>query len=781
MNVLLDPILPARHLKMTGSGRWLTHPTRSRVKDYSFFARLKIYYQIRPVSEIIHVCAHSRYVLYLNGELLSCGPAKGSDFRLFYDSYEIGEYLHDGENHLALEIYHSGMPCRTSVPGIPAFFVDWLHGPDSIGDWQVKEDCSRNGNAHEFTFQIGFCECRDLRTITDGWRTFEDSPLEWQFAVECMEKRELIPRDAPCLTQEMLLAPPPLETGYVPSASVNADYAILLDEECHFPSPGTIDLTSCWLRPTDKAGGAYLIYDFQREFLGSLILDLEAPGGTIVDISFNEALDKGRPQSFFSFTWKPRAMTTELGYRFADRYVLREGRNLIEQLVKDRGGRFMQIVIRGEIGRVKLSRVGVLNRICAVKVSAEFESDSIFLNSLWKSCVHTLRHCMNDTFIDCPWREQAFWINDMLASGLYGLIINQDPALVRRCLKLAVDGFKRFGFMPAVYPAGDSMCFLSMPALWTLMLNDYAMYSGDSSTVDALLPEMDTILSAYDSFVDESGLIANHESWWNFIDIGYMNAGIDLKGHTAILNILIAAAYKCASEMHSGERAERYRHSQSRLLDVLSSRLWDQRFGRFNDSDVEGHGAETSSEHSHSIALAYDLYPERRGELLKAMTSVNAIAAEPYFQRFSLEALSDNGCSSRASDKIKNLWGRMIDAGSPTIWELSRRGPRVRGCESLCHAFSCAPIAHIARNIVGIRPSRRGFSSFSFSPCFSDIVKMHFHHPTPFGDIVVEKEGGMVSLQIPPGSSAALHDGTRLSSGLHCLAYDNSGILVSQS
>ena len=48
--------------------------------------------------------AASRYCLYVNGEMAFNGPQKGDKNASFVDSVEIGPFLRDGQNVLALKV-----------------------------------------------------------------------------------------------------------------------------------------------------------------------------------------------------------------------------------------------------------------------------------------------------------------------------------------------------------------------------------------------------------------------------------------------------------------------------------------------------------------------------------------------------------------------------------------------------------------------------------------------------------------------------------------------------
>ena len=54
----------------------------------------------------INITADCRYKLYVNGELVQYGPAKGDHKVHFLDTVDIGAYLHTGSNRLDVAVLH---------------------------------------------------------------------------------------------------------------------------------------------------------------------------------------------------------------------------------------------------------------------------------------------------------------------------------------------------------------------------------------------------------------------------------------------------------------------------------------------------------------------------------------------------------------------------------------------------------------------------------------------------------------------------------------------------
>ncbi len=62
----------------------------------------------KPQQFRIRVSADNRYQLYVNGELVSWGPARGDLTHWRYESVDIAQHLHSGKNVLAAVVWNDG-------------------------------------------------------------------------------------------------------------------------------------------------------------------------------------------------------------------------------------------------------------------------------------------------------------------------------------------------------------------------------------------------------------------------------------------------------------------------------------------------------------------------------------------------------------------------------------------------------------------------------------------------------------------------------------------------
>ncbi|MBE6384720.1 MAG: hypothetical protein E7048_03535 [Lentisphaerae bacterium] len=734
MRQLLSPQYPASTNCSVENPEFLVIPGIDESSDnvHVLFRREIIVESKGKITFFIASCGH--YSFNING-FYGIGPVRSTDSRIFYDSYDLTEILTPGINRIEVELHYPGSSYRTIPACVPALWVQITGAADAPWEWAL--DC-RHQKAFEYTFQLGKCENRD-----DRKNNFSFAPATVALNPNGVE---ICPRPIPALTNDEIPFEKIVRCGFLPEFSPDDDdFAERLANEVLTPDAAAFN-GSEFAPPPCGYYGTFAILDLGKEFYGNVEIEIESDESLIIDRAYDEVLTFSRVKARYAFgKWIPKARHAGDSYRFADRRITLPGKNLISVSFADRGGRFVEIAIRNHTKAVKVTKITAIDRIYPVQAS-HFACDDPFFNRLDEMCAHTVRHCVADTFVDCPWREQAFWVNDVEVSGRYYLLLGSDPAILEHVLQVALDGRKKYNWLPAVYPAGDSMPFLSIPAIWVLILYDCYLHTGNKEFVEKMLPKAVEVLNDYAQFTDESSLVPEHPSWWNFIDLAYVNAKSDLQGHTAVLNALIAAAWRCVARMGNNQEAE---EKAQKICSAMKKYLWDESDRMFRDSDVANHGFELRSAHPAAILLCYDLMPELFEDLSKQLYAPGVLQPEPYYQRFSVEAALKTGQTDKCEQEIRQIWAEMVNSDSPTVWELSKFGPRPDSntANSCCHAFSAAPMWYCRRVMAGIRPVEPGFKTFECHPLYKG--DFHCIQPTPYGNIEAIQKSGKLTVNFP--------------------------------
>ena len=780
-----------------GEARWITVPG-PHPDNCTFLARRGFTVAQVPRPATLHIAAEARYAVCLNGRYLGSGPARGTHYRYFYDSYEVGDLLVAGPNTLAVRVHCPLKGTTGTVPPVlPALIARLDQLVVSDASWQVCADPAHRADALEYNLHIGYSEYRDLRRDPEGWEAGEDRLDGWQEAREVgaaddgLDGRVLTARDIPPLTERHYRPARIVDTGAVPlhrpGVEDDLDYAGLMQVEMHLglshqlfqqtdaltrggaatilPSPRLTTLAS--------AEGAYLIADFERAICGHLVLDIEAPSGTIVDVGYDEALSNGRldPKRF-----------NPLGpiYRFADRYILRGGRQQVASRLHDRGARIVQLTLRRFSEPVHVHGLELVDRVYPLPLQASFHCDQPFLNRLWEKSCATVAACSTDLFIDCPWREQTFWLDDYYEENLYYLCLTAERAFLERNLRVSAEAALPNGQMPGRYPSARDERLPVTTANWIMVLADYYRYTGDLALVRELLPVADAALGWFDSLRDTDLLVPDQTDQWNFIDWGYDTAGIQLGGKTAVLNMLVAAVCKEAARLHAAAgHTERAQHLEALSRDTVAAllkALWLPGQRRLLDCTEPGDGRRTFSQIPHALGLYYDLLAgEHREGALESLVDPEVVRAELGYQYFVLASLARAGRGGRALAVLREIWGDMVAADTPTLWEVVDGRSSMSGCGSLCHAYACAPLPILQSTVLGVSPLRPGFAEFRFAPRSLGIRWAEGCVPTPYGAVEVawsqrEADGPLAAtIVVPEGTVAVCAGGQRLKPGTHGL------------
>jgi alpha-L-rhamnosidase len=89
---------------VTWSAQWIMHPVVQPQEHAVIIFRRSLELAKKPSSFIIHLSADNHYRLFVNGQYVLRGPARGDLSHWFYETVDIAEYLKAGENVLAAEV-----------------------------------------------------------------------------------------------------------------------------------------------------------------------------------------------------------------------------------------------------------------------------------------------------------------------------------------------------------------------------------------------------------------------------------------------------------------------------------------------------------------------------------------------------------------------------------------------------------------------------------------------------------------------------------------------------
>jgi alpha-L-rhamnosidase len=96
----------AQSVKWTS--QWIMHPTAEPQSHAVILFRKNFELPAKPEKFVVHVSADNHYRLFVNGQYITRGPARGDLSHWFYETLDLAPYLKAGKNSIAAEVVNWG-------------------------------------------------------------------------------------------------------------------------------------------------------------------------------------------------------------------------------------------------------------------------------------------------------------------------------------------------------------------------------------------------------------------------------------------------------------------------------------------------------------------------------------------------------------------------------------------------------------------------------------------------------------------------------------------------
>ncbi|MCX7800610.1 MAG: hypothetical protein N2109_09735 [Fimbriimonadales bacterium] len=492
--------------------------------------------------------------------------------------------------------------------------------------------------------------------------------------------------------------------------------------------------------PVASAHGALWCLDFGDEYYGQPVLEVEAPEGTLLDVSYDDwTHPDGRVRLYGS---NPFVDAT-------DRFVLRGGRQTVHA-ANPRGGIALQLTFTPppglREGRFDVQDVRILRRTLLPEPEGAFACPAFpTLEWAWGRSLHTLAASTDEGYADCPWRERGSYIGD-------GWVNLQLHRLATPDLRVALRTFDLFG--QAQLPDGQLPCcapaWLRQPhedfsLLWVLAVRELADSPDGLRFLERQWPRIERLWASERWRTDPETGLWDASGLRVFLDWGVPRPEREGRANAA-LNVLRVEAHRATADIASAigriREAESHRLSAEQVCDRLLRHVWLRQEGRFAASL----GAQTPALHANTLALRFGVGPREpilrylepllRENLERGLRGGESAGhLELYFLSFALPALAEAGRPDLAEHVIEGHYGYLRSLGLPTLPECFHRVER--GAGSCCHSWSGAAAIYGTAYVLGLRrPDPFQPERWVLDPIVSDaLAGAGGRVPTRFGPI----------------------------------------------
>lgn len=716
---------------------WYDHYGYEDVNVF-MYARKSFYLKEIPEKSEIKITADTRYKLYVNGEYVCYGPARGFLESYPFDRVDIGKYLRKGENVIGVVVWQWGHGTFQSVYGGAAgLLVSGKAGDVDLGTkkgngWLVKKCPGHKQNMVRRSVQLGYQENFDGRKVEEwmlpetdikdgenGWMSVEKAQSGWRIVGSApwfsFEEREI-----PLLNQE--IAPfKKVVSSFYGNCDKNWEDETNLTKLFIREKEGTKDFKKikkvenliklndeyCEIPSFPENKIIKLVIDAGEEVVGFVGIEVEGEGGEVFDFTTGEVIENGDLV----------VLSPDFGCKVAmsDRYIAKKGKNKFE-IFSIQGFRYLSLTIRNVREKIKIHKVYVRKTGYPFEKQTHFSTSDETINKIWDICVRTQKCCAIDSYIDCPWREQAQWWGDARVQGANTYYLFGDMRLFRRGIKQAGQSQLPDGLTYGHFPTTAVGCILpDFTLTWIHTHLDYYKYTWDTSLMKQQYGKIKKAIKFFIDYAEKNYLLGEMPEWWVFLDW----APLYKEGFNCTFNLMFLSALKVVSEiskiLKKENDSEFYRYYAEEIKKRIMKIFWD------DDKKVffEGYNLKEKkrinqiSQHSHSLAVLLNLgkkYHKKWVEEIllppmkrEPLTHPDIVEASPFFYYYVIEAMKKvGGYEKEIIEFIKRRWGRMIEEGATTCYETWNVR---KGGISLCHAWSAHPVIHFIEIIGGIKPA----------------------------------------------------------------------------
>lgn len=764
----------AAHFPSRWNAKWITCPDIPARDAGVCHLRTTIRLSKKLQQAVVYVSGDNHFILHVNGVRIGDGPALGGPAHWRFETYDLGPFLHPGDNVVAATVWNYGERGPISQMSVQTgFLMQTAPGSDLAADtgpdWEAKREPAIEflppdwDTLHQY-YAAPPGERLDGRRFDWEWdggskvgwvpaevlsgaalRGAQDAPNAWGLVPDVLPTMEFIRQSGGKIVRQSGIA----NTRF-PDAPVvipaGTDTTILIDNGV---------LTTAYPELVVSGGAGSEIRLTYSEALydanGHKGNRNEVEGRHIVGVFDDFISDGGAERQFVPVTW--------------------------------RTWRYLQIEVKTGSAALTLDKFTSWFTAYPFVEHARFSADDDELTRVWQVGWRTARLCAHDTYMDTPYWERLQYSGDTRIQMLISYTVAGDDRLARQAME-ALDASRiPDGITASRYPSALPQYIPPFSLLWIGMLHDFWMYRPDAAYLQQFLRGERDVLDWFIHYQRPDGLLGLLP-WWNFVDwTEGFPSGVppqDADGGSTVLTLQFVAALRDAADLEAAfgdpTLAARYRSVAEKAALGVRARCWSSEAHLLADTPAKTH----YSQQANALGVLLDVIP--REQQTKVMNTILAasdatfhaeghvppISTASYYFRFYLaRALDHSGMAGRYIDML-NPWRQMLAEGL-TTWAETPVGTR-----SDSHAWSAHPNYDLLTLVAGIKPGSPGFTTVDIEPHLGKLTQLRATMPHPKGAIAVSytalPSGINADITLPAGitgtfrwhgQSVPLHSGSQ--------------------
>lgn len=642
----------------------IRHPDARHEREQLFYFR-RAYDLTDPQDGRVCILADTRYKLWVNGQFVSCGPCKGNSHLKYYDEVDLTPHLRRGRNEL----------CVTLLSLKPSAYMD---------DKEINlASVLRTGDAYlcmEGSFTDGG---RKIPLLTDeNWECAEETHVTFspQFFVGMNEHvtpgygKELHWRRA---------VPSPMKANRMGD---NIAYGEILSS---YAAPRPIPAMTYLPREFTFHDGYYDAGELTTGYIR-----LRAHGKGKITVTYGECFADGDNETFV----KGDRTDTRLHLLGHDDTFEVDGELSFESFWF-RTFRFVGVKCEGT---ASLTALSYAETGYPLTYHEGYDFGGERENRLWDISLRTLRRCMQETYVDCPYYEQLQYCMDTYAQTLFTYMISPDTRLARRAINDFAASWRPGYLTEARAPSCKRQYIPGFSLFFIYMVNMYEARTEETDGIRTYMPVVDGILTYFETHRNACGMVPASDMW-DFVDwaddwSAAQGAPITEAGEgISVYTMMYAHALRCAARLQRavgrGSVAEEYLIRADEVLECVREHCYDSERRLWADSERKGQ----FSQHAQIWAVLTGLASgEEAKDLLRRSMTLSAQGGYAYAYLW-FRALERADCYELSSAMYERFYS-LLEMHCSTVPETPYSHTR-----SECHAWGAVALYEFTTMLLGVK------------------------------------------------------------------------------
>ncbi|WPV01935.1 alpha-rhamnosidase [Mucilaginibacter sp. cycad4] len=685
-------------------------------KEYGvYYFRKKIELITKPEAFMVKVSADNRYKLYVNGTLVSIGPARGDLFYWNYETVDLAPYLSRGVNDVCAIVWNDGDYRPEAQISLRTAFIIQGEGPaesvvNSGRSWKCLRSAAYSplpGIGYPAWYIVDPGEIVDMKKMTKGWLepAFDDN--DWP-AAKSIDRGK--PKGTPDAAGWMLVR------SSLPQMERTLQRTPALRNAEGIPLPDSFPLVK---KAVTIPPHTYATLLLDQTFLTTAYLTLKFSGGKDAGISLTYA------EAPFD---QLNAFGGKKGNRNQIQGKVIAGRR--DSIVSDgsegqtfetrywRTFRYIRLSVFTQDSPLIIDDIFGTFTAYPFRLNSSLETEDEEMKKILDIGWRTARLDALETYMDCPYYEQLQYIGDTRIQALISYYNSGDDRLARNAINQMDHSRIAEGLTFSRHPSFTPQV-ISTFSLWYIgVLHDYWMYRPDNDFIKDKLPGERSVLDFFNRYQQADGSLRN-VPYWNFVDWAKGKnwkqgvPPIGKSGGSAILDLQLLLAYQLAADMEAklglASFATLYKGKAEQLKKSIREHYWD----RFKQLYADNEDKDLFSQHTNSLAILAGL--GNKSEWLaiskKILKDSSLTACTIYFKYYLHQALVKAGLGNDYMNWL-DIWRKNISNGLTTWAETSD----LDYTRSDCHAWGASPNIEFYRTVLGIDSYAPGFTKVKIEP-----------------------------------------------------------------